>query len=230
MQRMPRYCLPIQSGDSVEIERIIANHRGTYSSFEFWLDLISNSSPEYVAKLSQELGSAAIFLFRRPNLEPISLSADHRKELIKVLANSKSYLDLDLKTQTDDLAGYRALSASNPLILSYHNYTETPPADVLREIAAELSAESPTIVKLSTFCKTAKDAITLLSLQQELQAAGRRVTVLGMGEYGSVTRIFGSLWGNEIIFAPVTKEAASAPGQLTRDELEMIFSLLGQKR
>jgi 3-dehydroquinate dehydratase len=47
-----------------------------------------------------------------------------------------------------------------------------------------------------------------------------------MGEHGLVTRIFGTLWGNPIVFAPVTSSHASAPGQLTREEFAEIFALL----
>src|SRR3989344_5175296 len=50
--------------------------------------------------------------------------------------------------------------------------------------------------------------------------------ILGMGNFGMVTRIFGSIWGNEMIFAPITKPEESAEGQLTKKQLEKIFELL----
>lgn len=47
-----------------------------------------------------------------------------------------------------------------------------------------------------------------------------------MGEFGIITRIFGTIWGNEMIFAPKSIEGASAPGQLTKKQLEDIFKAL----
>ena len=47
-----------------------------------------------------------------------------------------------------------------------------------------------------------------------------------MGEFGTITRIFGTLWGNEMIYAPKEKKNASAPGQLTKIQLETIFKEL----
>ena len=47
-----------------------------------------------------------------------------------------------------------------------------------------------------------------------------------MGEFGVVSRVFGALWGNEMTFAPAVKTEQSAPGQLTRSQLENIFKEL----
>jgi 3-dehydroquinate dehydratase len=61
----------------------------------------------------------------------------------------------------------------------------------------------------------------------ELKTKGVRYIVSGMGGYGVVTRVFGTLWGNEMVFAPRSKDGRSAEGQLTRQQLESIFKELG---
>ena len=45
-----------------------------------------------------------------------------------------------------------------------------------------------------------------------------------MGEKGFITRIFGTIWGNEITFAPKTLAEKSASGQLTKKQMEDVFS------
>ena len=88
---------------------------------------------------------------------------------------------------------------------------------------------SPTVYKIATMCNNETDALKLLLLQQNLKAQNKKHIVLGMGEFGTITRVFGTLWGNKIIYAPVTKKEASAPGQLTKQELEKIFTELSTK-
>jgi 3-dehydroquinate dehydratase len=70
------------------------------------------------------------------------------------------------------------------------------------------------------------DALKLLLLQQNLAVQKKKHIVLGMGEFGTITRVYGTLWGNELIYAPIVKQEASAPGQLTKKELKDIFSIL----
>ncbi|RMG43483.1 MAG: type I 3-dehydroquinate dehydratase [Candidatus Dadabacteria bacterium] len=47
-----------------------------------------------------------------------------------------------------------------------------------------------------------------------------------MGEHGKITRVFGTLWGNFLIYAPVNQAFATAKGQLNMDQLKTIFSIL----
>jgi 3-dehydroquinate dehydratase type I len=75
-------------------------------------------------------------------------------------------------------------------------------------------------------CQTEQDALRLLQLLLELKAKNQRCIILGMGEHGITTRIFGTLWGNELIFAPETLAEQSAPGQLTRQQLDNITAIL----
>jgi 3-dehydroquinate dehydratase-1 len=112
-------------------------------------------------------------------------------------------------------------------IVSYHNYTRTPSDRQLRQIIQRMETHDPAVYKIATSCATPSDAVRLLSLLLELKAASRRCIVLGMGEHGVVTRIFGTLWGNELIFAPDSAGTMSAPGQLTRQQLDAIATALG---
>ena len=82
------------------------------------------------------------------------------------------------------------------------------------------------IYKIALMCKTETDALKILVMQQVFKEYGLKHIVIGMGERGLMTRILGTLWGNELIYAPKTKSEASAPGQLTKGELEKIFKTL----
>jgi 3-dehydroquinate dehydratase type I len=91
---------------------------------------------------------------------------------------------------------------------------------------AQMMPYQPAIYKFATYCHSPHDALRLLQFGLALQDRGFSCVVLGMGEYGSITRIFGSQWFNRMIFAPPTLAGASAPGQLSRPQLENIFQNL----
>jgi 3-dehydroquinate dehydratase type I len=83
------------------------------------------------------------------------------------------------------------------------------------------------IMKISTYCSIQRDALRLLSLLIDLREGGHRIIVLGMGKHGVITRVFGTMWGNEMTFAPVDVSTRSAPGQITVDKLDSIIQALG---
>jgi 3-dehydroquinate dehydratase type I len=83
------------------------------------------------------------------------------------------------------------------------------------------------IIKVATHCTTQRDALRLLTLLIELRESGRKSIILGMGKHGVITRVFGTVWGNEMAFTPLEATARSAPGQLTVDKLDTIMQALG---
>jgi 3-dehydroquinate dehydratase I len=224
---MVKYCLPIIENNVSSVFDIIKRNEQRYQYFEVWLDYLSEGCIDLVKELSFQLGERVVFLFRRQNLEQIQMPFDLRCHVIREIANSNSYLDLDLTTQPGELEFARNEVSDLALVLSYHNYEFTPDRDELDEIIEKMWDNDAAIYKISTMCRSREDALLLLTLCLELSEAGDRFIVLGMGEHGSITRIFGTLWGNEMIFAPALSEKNSAPGQLTRDQLEQCFEALG---
>jgi 3-dehydroquinate dehydratase type I len=222
----PKYCLPILRPSKAEVLTAIASHRPVYQFFEVWLDYISDFDSEFVKLLLNEFGDELVLVFRRQGLEPIKMPLEQRLEVIDLLAGSPALLDLDI-SQTDELKHLKTLKQPVQLLASYHNYEQTPDDAKLRAIVETMELYQPAIYKLATFCTSTEDALRLLRLLLQLKTAGKRAILLGMGESGQITRIFGALWGNELTFAPMQLENASAPGQLTRDQLEIIFKELG---
>lgn len=225
-----RFCIPCLA-DDVEgvcdfIDAQDATAQDSHLWIEVWLDLITDLNATNAAKIFDKIDGRGIVVFRRPQLAPIKMSRELRNDLILEISRRDLLLDLDLLTQRDDLAEVRALAPSQQLILSHHNYQATPASDELSAIAAQLEAESPTIVKISTFCHTPDDALRLLTLLRSLTLRGIRSVILGMGQHGIAIRIVGSYWGNEFLFVPPLNGIASAPGQLTHPEADKIFSII----
>ncbi len=220
------YCLPIMAGSLLDASRTIEHFSSTYSYFELWLDLLDDVEIDDVRAVCQRWPDRILLLFRRPQLAPIQMPREQRAVWLSSLAESPVWFDLDYPTQSDELAEWSALPIRPKLILSHHDYTQTPTEERLALLLAQMKTHQPTVIKLAMYCQEPEDALRLLRWQLALQREGLRVIVLGMGEHGVITRIFGTLWGNEMIFAPPTQDTSSAPGQLTLHQMEALFALL----
>ncbi len=220
------FCLPIRAASLEEAKRTISANVDKYAYFELWLDYLDGVLDSDLTSLISLYPTNLIFLFRRHELEPIKMELDRRREIIELLSESNLYLDLDLVTQEEDIEIYKEKKRGLKLLLSYHNYQRTPDDADLMKLKDRMMEFMPEVVKFATFCTKEQDALRLLSLLLHLREEQQKAVVLGMGEHGAITRIFGKLWGNYINFTPISPDAATAPGQYTYHELKKITELL----
>jgi 3-dehydroquinate dehydratase type I len=218
---MINYCLPIIKKTKQEVLDAVSEYRNEYQYLEIWLDPIKDLDNPFIDQLIYMLQDTLILLFHRGNEIKTKLPEERKRKILDLLDGSKSFIDFDL-SEKEELAYAKKLKVN--MIVSYHNFEETP-VD-LAEIIKQIDAHNPSIYKVATFCQNETDALKLLLLQQNLKAQDKKHIVLGMGEFGTITRVYGTLWGNELIYAPQTKAEGSAPGQLTKQELEKILGIL----
>ncbi len=224
----PNYCLPIIKAEKDRIVEIINANLGDYRYFEVWLDYTHDIDEVFVSQLIELLGERLLAVFRRQSLGAPVMDETLRRRLIARLSDSHALVDLDITTQQSELTYIKTEGLPVALIASYHNYRETPDTLQLRRIIDTMEPYRPTVYKLSTLCRTEDDAVRLLQLLLELRDRDVRAIVSGMGEYGTATRIFGTMWGNDMVFAPIDRTDQSAPGQLSRQQLEIIFKELSR--
>jgi 3-dehydroquinate dehydratase I len=221
-----RYCLPIIASTKAAVLETLATHASRYEFVEVWLDHVDDLDEAFVRQLINRLQSKLVIVFRRQALAPMRLSARKRQALLRILDGTPVLVDLDLASQQADLAYIKRHKLQIQTIVSFHDYHQTPSDVGLRRLVRRMERHNPAIFKIATMCTSGSDAVRLLTLLLSLKAAGRRFIILGMGKHGVITRIFGTLWGNELTFAPDTLAAQSAPGQLTQLELDSILQTL----
>jgi 3-dehydroquinate dehydratase/shikimate dehydrogenase len=107
---------------------------------------------------------------------------------------------------------------STRLIVSYHNFEETP--GNIGDIAAEIEQTGGDIVKVATLTRTFRDQLALFRV---LQAARKPTIAVGMGEQGHITRILGPKFGAFLVFGSLGDGRESAPGQLPARDLVKIY-------
>jgi 3-dehydroquinate dehydratase/shikimate dehydrogenase len=112
--------------------------------------------------------------------------------------------------------------ATTRLIVSYHNFNETP--QNLDEIYSKIVDKGADIVKIATKANSYDDSRRMLNL---IAAKHNEMDIIGicMGEKGVATRVLGPVYGGYLTFASLEGKA-SAPGQLDVHDLKTAWNVL----
>ena len=222
-----KYCLPIIKRSRAEVEAVLKENIARYRYAEVWLDYVEDMDAGFAASLVGLYPNRLAMIFRRQNLGAMKLSAEERFKIISTLARKQVLVDLDISVQADDITRLQSTRTPVKTLLSYHNYSQTPSDTELRSLVSRMKKWNAHIIKVATQCTTQRDALRLLSLLIDLRESGQKSIITGMGKHGIITRVFGSMWGNEMAFAPLDVSGRSAAGQLTVDKLDSIMQALG---
>ena len=132
-----------------------------------------------------------------------------------------SAIDVELSSSAVNEIAELARSAKKPLLLSYHNFSETPPLEKLLKLYEE-AAKMGQIVKISTMVNSEADIDTLEAL------LGQRGTVplcvIGMGPRATPTRISFAQKGSCLTYGYL--DEAGAPGQLSAEDLSKALGIM----
>ena len=114
------------------------------------------------------------------------------------------------------------------LILSHHNFQETPEEAFIVGKLLEAQAAGADIAKLAVMPKNYADVLILLAATNRARSGVVTVPLvtMSMGLEGRISRMAGSLFGSDITFASGGR--ASAPGQMQIDDLRTGMALLFQ--
>ncbi len=138
-------------------------------------------------------------------------------------------VDIELCNEREFITAVKEkVAATNvKLILSYHNFQETPSESFLSAKLAEAWLKGADISKIAVMPKNYNDVLTLLNatntVRNEETVQGPIVTI-SMGALGMISRLAGGLFGSDITFGRGVQ--ASAPGQISMEALRFAQSLL----
>jgi len=152
--------------------------------------------------------------------------ADRHRLLEEALALGADFLDLELAADPAwrrELWGRRGQAK---IILSWHDFSGTPETAHLEAILQELLAQEAEVIKMVSMAQQPEDNLRLLSLIPRAKARGREIIAFCMGPAGKWSRVVAPLMGSFLTFAPLTKKGASAPGQLTVNEVKRLWNML----
>ncbi len=151
---------------------------------------------------------------------------ERRQVLENVLAFGVTCVDVELLTESTWRRRIWGRRGDTRLILSWHDFAATPESRQLDDILAAMMATEADILKIVTWAREPEDNLRVLSLIPRVRSAGREIIAFCMGPLGKWSRLASPLLGGFLTFAPFTKSRASAPGQLTVNELKRLWRTL----
>jgi 3-dehydroquinate dehydratase-1 len=119
-----------------------------------------------------------------------------------------------------------------PILMSFHDFTATPPDDVLIAHLRAMQAAGASAAKFALMPQSAADATRLLALCRAatdgaIEGFALPLAAMSMAAVGMITRVVGHQAGSALTFAAVAPGGGSAPGQLSIAELRACWAAMG---
>lgn len=225
MKFASKICVPIQAKTMQELATTIKLAEATAEIIEIWLDQISDLNLPQLFSLT----SKPLLVVNKDSTEKGAWGgseAERVQLLINAAKNGAQFVDLGVNTSSELIQNFcTAKPSTTKLIISYHNFQATPDLPSLEQIYQQALQSGADIVKVATYCRNPEDVTNLLSLLTKYSSQTKMI-VLGMGEFGKLTRITGNYLGNFLTFVPLNSTTISAPGQICWQDLQAIDSLI----
>jgi 3-dehydroquinate dehydratase-1 len=236
--KKPLICTPLvgKTKEAIlsELEKVVAKKPDLIEwRVDFFEGISDTEAVISVANIIKEIaGETPIIFTRRSHKEggePISLSEDEVVALYLAICESKKvdFIDYELINKKEDISRLRRASAENriKMIMSYHNFDFTPEAGTINQKFAEAELQGADVAKVAVMPNNLEDVLTLLSVTL---AAKNKLKIplitMSMGKYGSLSRMFGGVFGSAVTFA--VGEKSSAPGQIPIEDLKVVLDIL----
>lgn len=146
------------------------------------------------------------------------------RTLEKVLKFPIDYIDFDISTDYEMLSQIRKKCPNIKIIISLHDFDKTPNQKELYFILKKMLKKKPDIVKIATHAQNFTDSLRILEFLSELKVKNIPAICLAMGKQGAVTRLAGHLFGNYLMYSPMSANSKTADGQIPLKQLRKIWA------
>lgn len=243
-----KICIPLVSSDIDEVCEKIKLSAKKADIIEIWLGEffstpeISEDFEEKTQKIleqiftaKKEAGDVPLLINVKDKKEKGGFSGSDEQKIFLLQESVQlgaEYIDIDFEFNPELLSKLKQRidtenSGKTQLILSAHFFEGTPTFPALKNRVQRMQNSGADIVKIATMPKKNRDLITILRFAENMKKTNQKFIAMSMAQMGKISRVLIPLLGGEMMFAPLTKEEASAPGQICRDELlelEKVFS------
>ncbi len=208
-------CTILAEADLTKTRALVAKVERNSTFFELRADFQTNLNEELIYSLKKILKLPTIFTLR--DIENGGQFAGSNAEKLNFYRQAADafyeYLDLELDSPLIDVFDRK----KSKLLVSYHNFSETPSLTQLRSIIAVAQTKNPDLIKIATFVNQTTDLQVLAKLLLDHQVP-KQLIVIGMGELGKPSRVFFPYLGSFLTYAVFNNKIAS--GQLSLLEMQ----------
>jgi 3-dehydroquinate dehydratase-1 len=228
--KTPLLCASVTSFDKKTMNKIkICYEKKLFQIYEIRYDYLykKNIKLNDILPFFKKEEIPYIFTFRRKEEGgKVYVEDDKRlKTIFEALNYDPTLVDIEyewankykeLKTSLDKIKG------KSGIILSYHNFKNTPSIKHLKSIANNCLDLNADVIKIATLTRSFKDALKILQLAYWIRKnLDIPEIIIGMGKIGSITRITAPFFGSDIIYVPLFERTAS--GQLNVEYYRLVF-------
>ncbi len=144
-----------------------------------------------------------------------------RKEMLGAgILYGADFVDIEINAEghlLEELRGELAVS-NTKLIVSYHNFEQTPGESELLNLYEKAIKLNADIVKIACAVHTMEDNLRLLSFS----ARYPEVLAIGMGNSGRISRVLAPFFGSPFSYAYPDDQCPAAPGQFPYHQLKQL--------
>ena len=186
-----------------------------------WSDLHSHEALWALAKLARAATVPCIFTCRAAwEGGGCDLPEEQRLELLESSMDSDEFSCVDVELtaalRRPDLV--KKGTAKRRVILSSHDFAGRP--DKLYSLLVEMADLGSGINKVAWLARTVRDNLEAFEI---LCNKTRPTIAVCMGEAGIISRILAKKFGAFLTFAALNEDSATAPGQITIDDLKHLY-------
>lgn len=192
---------------------------------EFRLDDLADSLPQ-VNRTIESISTPALVTARRPEEGGAgNLSAEQRLALYRAAMPAAKLVDTEIASlESPEFSGFadEVHSADSLLVGSFHDFNGFPGTDILEQNvkrAFELGAD---VAKVAVFIEHLSDLFQLAELIHDVLSADLRISAMGMGPYGKLSRLVLAKAGSCLNYGYL--QTPNAPGQWPAAELKKLIA------
>jgi len=222
----PMICVSIMGRDVSEMERKAERAVKLGGDLiELRLDFLENLNIDQSKELVSRFADKAVVTLR-PSWEGGRYEGreeDRMRVLDELSAENPAYMDVELRARWLESISER-LRKRTRLIVSSHNFSETPEVEILAAEAIRCLRYGD-LAKIVITSKTFSDNLKILKLYGRSDIPEKRLIAFAMGERGVVSRILSPLLGSPIAYACLPGEEV-ASGQLSLQDFKEILRMV----
>ncbi|HRX31652.1 MAG TPA: type I 3-dehydroquinate dehydratase [Tenuifilaceae bacterium] len=182
---------------------------------ELRLDLV-NFSDDQLRKI-YSLNRNIIATFRTEDEQVM------KQTLIKSMDFGAGYIDIDINTSVEVrtiLVEY-AMQKGAKVILSYHNFSETPETVFLKQTITRMFNDGADFAKVACMANSKDDSKRVVNLYSDFS----NLIAFCMGKNGQITRVVAPFLGAPFTYASL-RGVKTAEGQIDAEQLEILLNMM----
>ncbi len=226
MQR-GRICVSIGAENETAVQAAIAPVLPLVDVIEIRLDCMRDPRVDRFIKSV----NAPVLVTNRPAWEGGQWNEGEQERielLCQALEWGAAYVDIELlatpefRQQVLD----QAARSGAKVILSSHDFQATPSQEILEDRLTQMMASGADVGKIVVTAHGPEDCLRILTLQEKALTENFPLSAFAMGGAGAISRLATLYLGGFMTYAALSPEQATAPGQLSVQELHAMLPIL----